>query len=295
MAEQKLSLSAAILINVNIMLGAGIFINTALLAQYAGALGFLAYGIVGLLLLPLIISIAALLKIHPSGGFYTFAQKELHPFAGFISSWSYIIGKLASATIMMHVSILLLQQLIPLLAHYNTLALDGIILAIFTGLNVLNMKTGSAIQTMFMVFKALPILFAILVGLFLFDGAYFTGIPPSLIGDGLWRAGRTDFAGVFAALPLVLYATMGFEAACSLSSKIENARKNAPLAIFISYGIVLTLVILYQFAFYSALGSSLAQVEDYREVFPALLTKFLPANRMLTAKPLKLPGWKLLM
>ena len=49
-----LSLLSAIIININIMLGSGIFINTVILPHHTGALGALAYGIGGLLFLPLI-------------------------------------------------------------------------------------------------------------------------------------------------------------------------------------------------------------------------------------------------
>src|SRR5271169_2910080 len=95
--EHMLSLPTAILININIMLGVGIFINTAELAKRAGALGCLSYALVGILLLPLIICVAELVKLHPSGGFYIFARREINPFFGFLSAWIYFTGKLASA------------------------------------------------------------------------------------------------------------------------------------------------------------------------------------------------------
>ena len=88
--EFKLSLLSAIFINVNIMLGAGIFINTSTLAQKTGLLGAGMYLLVGLLMLPLILSIAHLLRLHPAGGFYIFAKKEISPFMGFFSGWSYL-------------------------------------------------------------------------------------------------------------------------------------------------------------------------------------------------------------
>ena len=52
----KISLFAAIIINVNIIIGSGVFINTTELAKRAGLLGGLSYGIVGILLFPLILS-----------------------------------------------------------------------------------------------------------------------------------------------------------------------------------------------------------------------------------------------
>ena len=89
----KLSLATAILINLNIMMGAGIFINTVELAKRAGLLGAFMYPLIGLLILPLIIAIAKLIKLHPAGGFYIFAQKEINPFVGYLSTWSYFIAK----------------------------------------------------------------------------------------------------------------------------------------------------------------------------------------------------------
>lgn len=269
--SHKISLPMAILINVNIMLGAGIFVNTAQLAKYAGGLGALAYAIVGLLLIPLIVCIAELLKIHPSGGFYTYARQELSPLIGFISAWSFIIAKLASATMIIHASMNFMQILIPKLQSVNILALDGAIVCAYVGLNLLNMRTGGMIQTMFIVFKIIPIFFAISVGLFLFNGANFA--PQEL----LW-------SGIPSAIPLVFYAAMGFESACSLSSKIENARRNAPLAIFISYGIVISILVAYQTIFYGALGNYLMTAIDYRVVFPELLRNILPAAPELALK-----------
>lgn len=269
-AQHKLSLFAAILVNINIMLGAGIFISTTELAKRAGALSSFAYILIGLLMLPLIISIAQLLKIHPSGGFYTYATKELHPFAGFISSWSYFTAKLASCTIMIHASVMLLQQLIPALNSLNPFALDISIIALFMALNMLNIKAGSTIQGIFTGLKIVPIFFAIGAGMFLFN-------------PGNFSADTFVWAGIPSALPLLFYSTMGFEAACSLSSQIENAKRNAPLAIFISYGIVICIAVLYQTAVYGALGDILINLADYRGIFPGIterlfITKLLANN-----------------
>ncbi|HSW74217.1 MAG TPA: hypothetical protein VLG71_03595, partial [Candidatus Limnocylindria bacterium] len=168
--EYKLSLPAAILININIMLGVGIFLNTSLLAQNCGALGFLNYILVGILLLPLVMSIAKLLELHPSGGFYTFARTEINTFIGFLSTWVYFSGKLASSSLMIHTSVLIFQKLIPALAIVNPLLVDMVVLSIFVGLNMHNMKAGRNIQVMFTVFKSIPVLFVLASGFYLFNG-----------------------------------------------------------------------------------------------------------------------------
>ena len=250
------------------MLGSGIFINSTVLAKKAGLLGAACYLLVGLLMLPLIISISKLLTIHPSGGFYTFGSKEIHPYAGFVSSWSYITGKLASAVIMTQIAILLIQQVIPLLAIIPAILLNGAIISVFLGLNMLDIKTNSTIQTWFFGLKSIPILFGILAGLYLFS-------PTHIDFHDI------DLSGIPVALPLVLFALVGFEAACSLSSHIENAKKNAPRAILYSYGFVITATTLFQFMIYGGLGSLLAQLPDYRYLFPALIGHILPHANVL--------------
>jgi amino acid transporter len=256
----KLSLLTAILINLNIMIGVGVFINTIALSKIAGALGSCAYVAIGILMMPLILSISKLLELHPAGGFYTFAAQELTPFLGFISTWSYFIGKLSSTAIMTHVSILFIQELLPIAATVNPFVLDFGVLSLFTILNMQNMKTGGALQIVFTTFKLFPLIFLIITGIFLFN--------PQTLLHATYHVGS-----IAQTLPLVLFSVLGFEAACSLSSSIENASKNASRAVVISYSVAITLYVLYQTIVYSVLGSDLALMTDYRAVFPTFLAK----------------------
>jgi amino acid transporter len=73
----------------------------------------------------------------------------------------------------------------------------------------------------------------------------------------------------------VLYAFGGFEASCSLSSRIKDSKRNGPLAIFISYSFVVTIVFLYQLLFYGSLGTLLGTLAGgYLDAFPVYLQQF---------------------
>lgn len=265
--ERTLSLRTAILININIMLGTGIFANTVLLSKHAGILSSFSYIIIGLMMLPLVLSIAKLTGMYPDGGFYAFGKNEISPFAGFLSSWGYLIGKLGSGAFMTHLSLKLIQQLVPILGKINILVLDAIVIGIFVLLNTLHIKAGGRIQTGFTILKLIPISFAILVGLFLLDPTNLSSV------HRIWE-------GIPSSLPFLFYATMGFEAACVLSSKIENPSENAPKAILISYAIAICICTLYQLMFYGAVGpalTSITQKPGYLYAFPTLLNKLLPS------------------
>lgn len=262
--ETKLSLFTTVLISLNIMMGAGIFINTVELAKRAGSLSGFMYPLIGLFIAPLMLSIAALIRLHPAGGFYIFGQKEINPFIGFLSTWSYFIAKLASASLMIHVSVSLITQIFPgLLKHGSLFFYDLLIVTLFIILNTLNMRTGSHIQFGFLGFKLIPVLFVIAAGIFYFSPTHAHTFV------NLWE-------GIPSSLPLVLYAAIGFEAICALSSKIENPEKNGPRSIIISFLTMMLLVFLFQFLFYATLGNTLAQQDTYLGAFPALLAYMMP-------------------
>ena len=256
-----LSLKEAILININVMLGTGIFINTVLLSKNAGLLSGGLYLFNGLLVLPLIVSMTALMRIHPRGGFYTFGAQEISPFAGFLSAWAYFIGKLASATLMVHTALSLIQTIIPALQGMNTLALDCCVLTLFTGLNLLRMGVGVKLQSATFLIKLIPILFVIGCGFFLFSPAQWV-VPHSIMP-------------LIQSMPLVLFTSLGFEATLSLSNRIENPQINGPRAIVTAFAVVVSLSCLFQTFFYCMLGTTLAHAPNYLSAFPALLTKVL--------------------
>ena len=262
-----LSLLSAIIININIMLGSGIFINTVLLPQQTGALGAVAYAIGGILILPLILTFSQLLADFPGGTFYDFGA-SLHPLVGFVNSWSYFIGKLATPAIGIHVFVTLMQTINPTLALYNPLIIDSVIVVLFVGLNLFNLKTGRNINYVFIVLKLIPILFIIFASFFMFNPTHFT-------------FDTFKWSGIPASMVLVIFAFSGFEASCSLSKQIINPEKNGPRAILISYLITLSILISYQIGFFGMLGSCFMSLTSYRDAFPTLIQKCMPDHATL--------------
>lgn len=263
--HHKLSFWTAVFVNLNVMVGAGIFINTVVVAQTAGFCGFLSYLVTAVLLVPLIICTGALLRFYPDGGFYVYAAKSINPLAGFVSAWAYFIGKLASAALLVHVFSSLIITVVPFLSHINPLILDMSVISLFAWLIMQHLKTGTMLLYTFMVFKIVPILFAIISCCYLYN---FWSIPLDTL---IWK-------GIPSAIPIVLFAFTGFEVCCSLSGSLENAQKNGPRVVFLTYGIVVTITILYQLLFFMTAGKELMMQHDYLGVFPTLLRILAPGS-----------------
>lgn len=256
-----LSLWSAVIINLNIIIGAGIFINTAELAKRAGLLGGLCYVIVGLLLFPLILSFVKLLQLYPSGGFYAFCSTSIHPLAGFLNTWCYFFAKLSSATLAIHIFTLLMQKTFPALAIVSPLVCDFIVLFSLLALNMFNVQTGSRIQGWLMILKLFPLVLVIASGFLLLQGDNLTPIHQ------LWE-------GIPSAIPLVLHALLGFEVACAISRNLKNPEVDGPRSILISYALVIMIYMLYQGFFYGIVGTDLIHIADYRGAFPLLINIF---------------------
>lgn len=269
MSHAKLSLSSAILINLNVMVGSGIFVNTVLLSQNAGGLGAAAYIAVGILILPLILSISRLASLHCGGNFYDYGA-NITPYAGFLAVLSYFVAKLSSCALAVHVCMSLLKTIFLPLQAIPTLALDIPLIILFAALNTLNLRVGKRIQLFFMGCKFIPILFVLVTGLYLFNPANFST-------ENLYPL------GVLTSVPFILYAFMGFEVSCSLSKSLENPEKNGPRALLISYLLGILVVSSYQFFFYGSLGTLFAGLSSYLQAYPALLhaLTFSPATQEL--------------
>lgn len=251
----RLSLPAALLVNLNIMLGSGVFINTVLLAQAAHAASSGAYLLGGFFILPLIVVLAELMQHHKGGTFLTFGS-ALHPLLGFVAAWGYFTAKLASAALSIHVFVTLLGLLFPTVACCNPLMLDSAILIIFVLLNLMNIRLGMFVQYGFLGIKLIP-LFLMIIG-------------ACIIGrwDIIQSISLADIQALGTTIPFVLFALSGFEASCSLSSSLKNPEQDGPRAIWGSYTIALTLLVLYQTAAYMLVAPGLSAIPTFKEAFP---------------------------
>lgn len=270
-STHKISLQSAILMNLNIMAGAGIFINIVDLTHELNLMGGLLYLAVGIFMFPLIFTFAQLVKTYPSGGFYAFAA-PISPLLGFISSWSYFFGKLASASMLLHVASIFLQQLFPyFLGNIHTVIIDLCIISLFMYLNSLNLRTGIMIQRCFFAAKSIPMLLLIGLGIYNFDINLLT------------TTNSIPLSNFIVMLPIVLYCFSGFEAACSISSNIENAEKNAPKAIFYSFFSIISIYVILQTVVSMMLMPQIHALSGYPQAFPYLMS-LIPTNPWIQAK-----------
>lgn len=224
------------MLGVNTIVGAGFLVNIYPLMKNAGYLGFLGYVAAFLVMLPAMIVIARFAQERPvSAGIYKYPKEFLSPAWGFLSGWSYFVGKSATVALLTHALVSFLVTNNMLWGNFSILTYDAIFVLGLGLLNIAGLSIGGNIQWFFTGLKAIPFT-AVLVG-----GCAFlarNGMPTTIILP-------PEFS-LQTLLPLALFAFSGFEAICAIGHRIENAQQNAFRVIMAAGCIVLVLYTLLQ-------------------------------------------------
>ncbi len=243
MKEQKISLSTAILLNMNIMIGSGVLIGPGASAAISGNASFLAWPLVALLFLPIVLCTIELSKLFPgAGGFYLYAKEGLNKTAGFVSGWLYIVGYTFAAT----VETLALRNIVLTTIGHNVITsnaviFNGLLIAAVIAFNLLSLKVVGNFLNSLTIVKILPLLILIVLLPFIFN-------PSFCITS-------TELSLLPASLALPIFGYFGFEACVGISHLIKDSEKNAPRAILIGFLGTGLLYMLFHFGLLNLMGA----------------------------------------
>lgn len=247
MTKRTLTLTAAILMALNTMIGGGIFVNPRQLAIAAGALSPLGYLVGALLMFPLILSIAELARLKPvSGGLYVYSKSYVAPFAGFLSGWAYFLSKSTSAAFLVHTVNTFFRNHFIELQSVPPFILDALLIGLLTSLHIFGVSIAGNLPYLFSVMKFTPLIFGLIAGFVLFDPINLSVIPADV-----------SLSTISTVIPVCLYALIGFEVICSIGGFIENPSKNIRRTILSACAVISVVTVLFQLGMVAALGGAL--------------------------------------
>ena len=242
MKEQKISLSTAILLNMNIMIGSGILIGPGVSAAISGNASFLAWPLVALMFLPIVLCTIELSRMFPgAGGFYLYAKQGLNKTAGFASGWLYIVAYTFAAT----VEILALHKTLvtsfgPNFITNNVFLFNILALSAILAFSLLSLKVVGRFLNSLTIVKILPTIILIALLPFIIDTSF-------TISTG-------ELALLPASLALPIFGYFGFEYCVGVSHLIKDSEKNAPRAILIGFLGTGFLYMLFHFGLLNLMG-----------------------------------------
>ena len=244
MKEHKISLLTAILMNINIMVGVGIFFGPPLMASKAGFASFLGWPLVALIFVPVVLSIAAIARIFPgAGSFYTYSKKIIGPTAGFISGWTFFLGYIGVTALMTIVLRGIVFEILKSNFNFtmNPVLFNAIFIAAVSTLSLVSLEWVGKIQNVGTFFKVLPLILVLAIFIFHWNPS-FTITKANLIG----------LPGV---LPIAIFGYWGFECCCAISHLIKGKQGSASTAILAAFAITTTIYTLFHFGLLHIMGS----------------------------------------
>lgn len=239
----KISYFGAVLMSINIMVGAGILYAVGPMTAAAGSVGFLVWPLVGLLLFPVVWSIAKAAAIFPGdAGFYGYCSKGLSPLAGFIAQWGFFLGYMGTAS---SLATVLREGIIKnsgseFLQHYPVVFNLGLV-AFYTAINLIPVSKLSKIQSIGTLLKLTPIALAILLL------AFFFNFNQSFDVSGLTQVGVT--------ISTALFAFWGFETCCSIGGLLKNGPQKVASVILVGFLTTVTLYLLFHLGLLYIMGA----------------------------------------
>src|SRR6195256_3399465 len=247
---RRLGLFDATMIVMGGIIGAGIFVNPAVVARnvHTPLLMLGAWVIGGMIALIGAFVYAELAALRPRvGGQYAYLRDAYHPIVAFLYGWTLLLvvqtGGMAGAAI---IFCRYFRELSGLAVPEQAVA--AIALGVLTAINCFGIRAGSNVQSALMLTKLGAIVMLIGVGWMM--------VAPATVGLTTGPSPETGNAwqGLAAAMVPVLFAYGGWQTASFVSGEMRDPRRDLPRGLFIGVAGVIVVYVLVTWVCLRALG-----------------------------------------
>ena len=255
---RRLGLFDGTMVVIGGIIGAGIFLNPAIVAQRLSTTGWIlaawiAGGVIAVLGALCFAELGA--RRPQAGGGYVYLRDALGPLAAFLYGWTLLLvigsGAIAAVAVTFARYAVDLLHLAP--AAVNPLAICAILL--LTGVNYVGVRSGSTTQNVFTVLKLLALAALIAVSAAAAFGLVGGGAPRVSQAPAAAAPGGIAMIGAFgAALIPILFSYGGWQQANMIAEEIVEPRRNLPRALLLGVAAVVAAYVLANVAYLATLG-----------------------------------------
>lgn len=225
--KHKIGLFGVAAIAAGAVIGAGPMVLANAASATCGPAVWLAYIVIGLPMITVALSYAALASALPTtGGSYFFPTRIFSPYWGFLSGWAIWLGYITPLAV---TAIAFADHLQAFLPFVPTVILSLILIGVFYILNALDIKISSLVQNILFSLLVIGLLFFSIKGLTTFHPAYMTPMQPFGFGATVQTAA------------LLFFTYVGFTVAAELGDEVETSSKTIPRGMVL--GIILCIVV----------------------------------------------------
>ncbi len=240
MAEEKLvrgigrwDLTA---IAINTIIGTGIFILPARAAGLIGDFSLIAIAMCAVITGAIVLCFAEVSsRFDATGGMYLYAREAFGPLVGFEVGWLYWIVRVATYAANCNAFLIYLGFFYPeATTGWLRVLIILLVLIPMTLVNLVGVRESTILTNVFTIGKLLPLFVFVGIGIFYIE-------PSNLRFDTV-----PEYSNFAAAVLLLIYAYVGFEAAVIPAGESKDPKRDLPFALFVALGVCTVLYVLIQ-------------------------------------------------
>lgn len=250
-SRQSLSTFDVTNLVVGSIIGADVYVATAIGARLIGPASLIVWVITGVMAGVIALSFAHCVMFVPkAGGPYAYVKEVSGPFGGFMVGWGLLLAEWFSLAVFPVAFAQYFASFLPGLDALGSAILKGIFIVIILVTNIVGVKAAGRVNDVLTITKLLPLLL-IIVGGFVFVGEQ-TGTVASNLNPFL-TGGASAFGQ---AIVLIFWAYAGFEMSTLPADEVDRPERTIPKAIILGMLIVTAFYLLTNFMVIGSVSQS---------------------------------------
>ena len=231
------------------IIGADVYVATAIGARLVGPASLVVWVLAGAMAMTIALCFAYCVMMLPKvGGPYAYVRAAVNPFVGFLVGWGLLLAEWFSLAVFPVAFTQYFLSLVPGVDELGKALLKGVFIAIILSTNLVGVKTAGRVNDALTIAKLTPLLL-IVVG-----GIAFLGLRPGTFASNLSPFVTGDLSAFGRALVLIFWAYAGFELSTLPTDEIDRPGKTIPRAIVIGMLIVIAFYLFTNFVVMGAVG-----------------------------------------
>ena len=240
--KHGLSTRHILMIALGSAIGTGFFFGAGESIQLAGPAILLSYAIGGVMMYIIVRALGEMAVAEPSSGSFSYyAYKYIGSYAGFVSGWNYWFNYIIVCMLELTATSIFMDYWFPNSVHW---LITLVVMLIFTGINLLNVKWFGEFEFWFAGIKVLTVICLILFGVYILSFSPSSNQGVSNVAN-LWEYGgffAHGWSGFLFSFVVVVFSFGGTELVGITAGEAENPKKTIPLAI---NGIIVRIILFY--------------------------------------------------
>ena len=206
---------------INTIIGTGIFVLPASVFGLIGSYSLLAFVACAIIVGFIVLCFSEVSsRFRSTGGMYLYAREAFGPEVGFEVGWLYWVVRVATFAANCNAMLLYLGFFIDGVNEgISRIVIISVVVIGITALNLVGVRETAVVTNIFTVGKLLPLLIFAAVGIFFIEPANFDFSTPPV------------YESFSAAVLILIYAYVGFEAAVIPAGESKDPQKNLPFAL----------------------------------------------------------------